>query len=86
MTSPVIERVAKAIYAASGGDPEKVDAWKRPLWKSREKEARAAIAAMREPTATMIEAGYAEIGDAWPDPRDIAKPFSAMIDAALKEP
>ena len=65
----MIERVAKAISGAPF-----------PSAKSIAK-AKAAIAAMREPTEEMIEAGI-HCGDGYGKQ---PKTFIAMIDAALKE-
>ena len=66
----MIERVAQAIFAK---DPESLFT----IHQARV-YARAAIAAMREPTKKMIEAGFWE-GSASPNN------YRAMIDAALED-
>lgn len=79
--SETIKRVAQAINLAAPDDVSYNDCWDM---------ARAAIAAMREPTSKMIDAGDTTI---YPH-RDMERategrladqPWRAMIDAALKE-
>jgi len=82
--SEVIERVVRAIetemqrvHDSSGGI----------LCASPEQLARAAIAALREPTEAMLEAGLEAHYD--PDDwriRELGTTWRAMIDAALVEP
>ena len=77
MTDSMIERVARALCRHEGL-PENTRLDGRPMWADFVPEARAAIAAMREPTKAMIAAGlrYDILSGAdrmWPD----------MIDAAL---
>lgn len=83
MSDSMIERVARAICLADRYNPDE-------SWPVYEKQARAAIAAMREPTTSMSEAGC-------PLPDNSGAPYCydqsvidgawrAMIDAALKEP
>lgn len=95
MADSMIARVAKAILVSEGKDPDHVDGWKRPMWKAREKQARAAIEAMRELTeAEMIAAGpcmveVTEAGSFSPTASfsaPIGKWWRAIIDSALKEP
>lgn len=73
MTDSMIERVAKAIDAASqpAGKPD----YKILM----ENCARAAIEAMREPTERMLAAGMKEEGV------DLLSEWKAMIDDALKD-
>lgn len=53
-----------------------------PAWKAYESQARAAVAAMREPTIQMIGAAQSA-----PPSFDLVKDiYQAMINAALKEP
>ena len=88
-----IERVAKAMHDADwrqqiGTNDGAPRSWEtnpqQEWWRTM---ARAAIAAMREPTAAMINAG----GDAMPAAEgydlhaDCVRPWRAMIDAVLAE-
>lgn len=82
MTDSMVERVAKVLSdycaAADQGVFEPT------------KAARAAIAAMREPTEAMWERGYAaacehDYGETPPDHEIANATYRAMIDAALKE-
>lgn len=78
--SEVVERVARAICRAGiCGPKDHLDEQEDRNWRKFELEARAAIAAMREPTLKMELAApvneYAEARECW----------QAMIDAALKE-
>lgn len=88
MTS-MVERVALAIGAAEMGGP--VEASK---WRAWEEPARAAIAAMREPTGYMTEVGGAVVvakGDSDGDYNapigeyEAEEAYVAMIAAALEE-
>ena len=102
MTNPMIERVARALCVADGyspdstcdagvdGDPDAIYTWAgyRPM-------AMAAIAAMREPTAAMSEAGEraelpgGQFGENFRESSvmedDAAEVWRAMIDEALIE-
>jgi hypothetical protein len=82
MTDDLVERVARAICTANGVDPdiEHADKFGEILvnWMNFEPQARAAIAAMREPTEAMIKAGTAHGGQTNTDVI-----WQAMIDAAL---
>ena len=81
-TETMVERVARAIYAKA--DPS-------GKWEARSEMgkghyiamARAAIAAMREPTEGMVHAMTA-LAPTWDDETSRRK-WSAAIDAALKE-
>jgi len=53
MSNEMIERVAKAICVAQGGEIEEWSEWKT--------EAACAISAMRDPNLEMISAAYAEL-------------------------
>src|SRR5262245_3657789 len=98
--SPMIERVARAMCNATGpdeicGGPHPSGLWLEegePWWTGYADQARAAIAAMREPTAAMIAAmgeGFA-VDPSWSDPaphfaQRHRNAYRAMIDAALSE-
>ena len=84
------ERVARAICSA---DSPVLNAMQDDYWVSWLPEADAAIAAMREPTETMADAGGAAFLDAAmahesgdKTNRPFVRYFRAMIDAALAEP
>jgi hypothetical protein len=84
----MVERVARAIHAAfnDSGAADYTYAWDDPLAGRDHFRllARAAIEAMREPTATMIDAAYDRHGAL---PRSAyAYDYNLMIDAALSEP
>jgi hypothetical protein len=51
----MVEKVARALCRLDG-HPENATMDGKPLWRDYEPEARAAIAAMREPTPEMLEA------------------------------
>jgi len=71
METPMIERVAKAIWRSMGDNDDAFLDFRDDYLLY----ARAAIEAMREPTEGMLEAASrADLEDEW----------SAMIDAALK--
>jgi len=79
----MVERVAKAVgdiaygYVDSAGTPT--------TWDMSVVLARVAIAAMREPTKTMIDAGHD--ADEWGESNgDCGSHWKLMIDAALKQP
>lgn len=80
---PMVERVARALFKSTYGFASEEVAAKQ-FAQMREsqrdvlfRQARAAIATMREPTEAVLLAGYNELTmeDTW----------AAMIDAALKE-
>lgn len=87
MPNEMIERVAKAIDVVIYGPAESND----ETWKQWVEEAKAAIAAMREPTEEMSTVGaLTQNGDPQPIQNYItvgeAKAmYRSMIDAALKE-
>lgn len=86
----MIERVARAICTANGGDPDSDD-HRQPTWRDYVPEARAAIEAMREPSRVMIKAGRKSPDvrggtsdcDVSPFPNNTITRYQAMIDAAL---
>ena len=85
MTKTMIERVARAMASASGEAwwvyP---DQWGRRTWQTRDEymaRARAAIAAMREPTEGMVGEGV----ECRQHDGGVTHIYRAMIDAALKE-
>jgi hypothetical protein len=78
----MIERVARALCAADGHDPDgsSFSSCGDPYWEFYRIKAKAAVSAMREPTGAMVYAGFlpdreATSAEVWP----------AMIDAALAE-
>lgn len=79
----MIERVAKAIYEAQISDKVPDELWAickgTSAFKPAFDSARAAIAAMREPTERMKEAGF------WEGSASLNN-YRAMIDAALECP
>lgn len=88
----MVERVARAICASAGYDPdgfdestlpdnESKDGWSN--WMGFQSETLAAILAMREPTMAQLAAGQA----AWlkDDLKRSSTLYTAMIDAALSE-
>ncbi|MET4633982.1 hypothetical protein [Kaistia defluvii] len=81
MSNEMVKRVAMAIRDASVAEPTE-EAMRD--WRSYEKQARAAMEAMRFPTEDMIfRAGL--VSDAPWDGRKPARILSAMIDAALQD-
>lgn len=88
--SEMVERVARAIlkqrYAFDKAPPdpdEIILETKLPWWCACMGEAMAAIAAMREPTDAMVEAGM-DVTD-WPICNgEVQVRYQAMIDAVLK--
>lgn len=83
----IIERVAQAIYRAQKGRDASEEFWTTPATGANfyRDMARAAIAAMREPTEAMIDASPIE-GVAWDKySRGYATDcYRAMIDAAIQ--
>jgi len=80
----MIERVAKAIAKSNG--IKNLDDMRLgvPLWQCFDKQALAAIKAMREPTDAMVTAGDTTFADyeGWGPPRET---WPRMIDAALSD-
>lgn len=77
----MIERVARILawtndFPPSGPD---IHGWTDKHWQEWEWQARAVIAAMREPAEAMLEAAEDKV---WPDKTALAA-WAAMIDAAL---
>jgi hypothetical protein len=92
MTNPpedMVERVARAMCLDLGVPP---DNWTEDeagvpvfAWQLEAGTARAAIAAMREPTEAMIEAGEVACGSSYGvGPWECRTSFTAMIDASLE--
>jgi hypothetical protein len=89
----MVERVARAIANAGAFDETMSDAkrgWEKCDGAMREdyrREARAAIEAMREPTETMISAGYLwAFGSPNEAETNAERTWQAMIDDALGLP
>lgn len=83
-----IDRVARAIQA-SRGPRETWDHVSDQTRDLRRSDARAAIAAMREPSETMVVDGFEAMKGDWQMCRDAAddarRCWAAMIDAALQK-
>jgi hypothetical protein len=75
MSGEMVERVARAIAYSETADPE--------MWSAFVEVARAAIAAMREPTEAMLQAASNAPREPFAptEPRDT---WQAIIDEALK--
>lgn len=82
----MIERVARALCRLDG-HPENAKMDGKPLWQDYVAEARAAIAAMRDPTETMLDGGLRAPNylEDQASKRGCANIYRAMIDAALAE-
>ena len=79
----MIDRVAWALYANFAAEPnDKSFAALANTWR---KPARAAIAAMREPSKEMLTAGDAHTDFVYSQEGDFLKGWRAAIDAALGE-
>lgn len=85
--SEMVERVARAIQASRGPKEnwERADPATRDLWLA---DARAAIAAMREPTESMVVDGFEAMKGDWQSCRQAADDarscWRKMIDAARR--
>lgn len=80
--STSLERVARALCEQDAHPPDARMGGK-PLWQDYLSEARAAIAAIREPDKTMLQAAVlkaTQLGEG-----DIGDIYRAMIDAAMTE-
>lgn len=91
MSHSMIERVARMICANQGGDPDAITygegaAWGKSWtgWQAYANEAREIIAAMREPTDDMVDAGEAT-ADRPCLCMSARYAWRAMIDEALAE-
>lgn len=91
--SEMVERVARAVCKANGTDPDNDD-FPPCDWRNYVPEANAAIAAMREPTGAMIDAGANSYGVPTPAigslPLSVlngqpSKAWKTMIDEALRD-
>lgn len=103
MTDNMIERVARALCRVNNlesrsraGINVMYDSdwlhYENASWKNHENEARAAIAAMRDPTEAVVTAGLANVDASsdlvtlgYIDGDDLTPAWRAMIDAALGE-
>ena len=87
-TPEMVERVARALCRADG-NPGKPETEIDIIWHAWINPARAAIAAMREPTEAVKDAGYAAmlitLNDKFPPKPAALYVFRQMIDAALEE-
>ena len=84
----MVERVARALLAFQTGGELTLDDIDENWRKSQLAQARAAIAAMREPDATMVAAAQAALDDgrsAYIGNDDLRDAVAAMIDQALSE-
>lgn len=79
----MLRRVAKAICASYGHDPEGLLIDGGRAWRRNIPEAKAAITAMRKPTQRMIDAGFQGSSARLSD-EGIEEAYRDMIDAALK--
>jgi hypothetical protein len=84
MAESMIERVARAICTAAGIDPDRKGNETEWRWQEFEKEARAVIKEMREPTDVMVDAGDA-VEPGVTGYTDALSHYQTMIDAALNE-
>lgn len=86
----MIEKVARAICIESGISPDESAGWllspERKQWHNFEKQARAAIEAMREPTDRMVLECNRFLNIHPDDRMTLNRTFSEMIDVALREP
>jgi len=86
----MIEKIARVLCAANGGDSE--SGWNLN-WRDYTDDARAALTAMLEPSEGMIEAGWRSASDdingrpVWKGAVDVAAKhrYTAMIHHALQE-
>jgi hypothetical protein len=81
----MIERVARAIADAIDGEADKFT-HSPQNWELWVPQARAAVEAMREPTERMAYSGSWAVGPGGHAAKkaELAKAYTAMIDAALK--
>lgn len=86
-----VEQVARALVQAdeqNGGPPWDMHAGDKHVMEMRMGRARAAIEAMREPNRALVMLGLDVCDDAGCEDisgRILARAFTAMLDAALKE-
>lgn len=87
MTSPTLERAARALYRA---DPENYGT-EDDMWSSYVAMARAVLMAVREPENHILQAGdagaaeFARDVDEYASPAMVCGAFTAMIDAILND-
>ena len=81
--SDMVRRVARVLCSISGLNPNEHSLGK-PQWQAYEIEALRIIAAMRKPTAEMVEAGLRELNVQGAGEHGLSLVYTAMIDAVLK--
>ena len=81
--SGMVRRVARVLCSISGLNPDEHSLGK-PQWQAYELEAIRIIAAMRKPTAEMVEAGLRELNIQGAGEHGFSLVYTAMIDVALK--
>ena len=81
--SDMVRRVARVLCSISGLNPDEHSLGK-PQWQAYEIEALRIIAAMRKPTAEMVEAGLRELDVQGAGEHGLSLVYTAMIDAVLK--
>jgi hypothetical protein len=81
----MVERIARLLCAKDGGDPDEVRAGEghasgktRAGWEAFASTAVDLLGAMREPTATMVKAG-------WEKSPEVGAAYIAMIESAMSE-
>lgn len=90
-TTEIVERVARAIACARWNVPtepveaEELRQFVEDHWRHYEPKARAALAAMREPTQAMTDIGWEHIPHRYCSGEDVGNAWQAMIDAALRD-
>ena len=82
--SDMVRRVARVLCSISGLNPDEHSLGK-PQWQAYEIEALRIIAAMRKPTAEMVEAGLRELNAQGAGEHGLSLVYTAMIDVVLKE-
>jgi len=89
MAESMVEKVARAICAHMGEEPDQKTPYhpkRKFVWEHYIDTARVAIEALREPTKLMKEAGDDNSGfDGYVNSFDPTIPYQAMIAAALNE-
>ena len=81
--SDMVHRVARVLCSISGLNPDEHSLGK-PQWQAYELEALRIIAAMRKPTAEMVEAGLRELNVQGAGEHGLSLVYTAMIDVVLK--
>ena len=89
MSESMVERVARALYEQRGGKRHALDELFPSHRLSLLQEARAAIAALREPNLNVLAEGHDAMFEGKWDASQapmMGAAFDAMIDAALSDP